>query len=118
MSTQLPPLVLQRRHWYAYGGPALAHVPGLAARVWPAWAVPEIVGGAVLTGQPDRAEHVRRAAADGVSERTASPATATSATTGMRRKKVIGGFLAAGAYRVSILTSAHGPTTFSPITPR
>jgi hypothetical protein len=51
MSTHAPPPASQRCHWYAYVGVvALDHVPGRALMIWPSWNVPEIVGGAVLTG--------------------------------------------------------------------
>ena len=48
--TQLPPLVLQRNHWYANDVGELLHVPSLAVSICPTVGVPEIVGGAVFTG--------------------------------------------------------------------
>ena len=47
---QLVPVASQRIHWYAYVACEPFHVPGSAVRVWPSRAVPEIVGGAVLSG--------------------------------------------------------------------
>jgi hypothetical protein len=51
---QLFPLGLQRRHWYVNViGPVPVHAPGSAVRVWPSWAVPEIVGGLAFCGRTD-----------------------------------------------------------------
>jgi hypothetical protein len=49
-SVQLVPVASQRTHWYAYVAWEPLHVPGSAVRVCPSRGVPEIVGGAVLSG--------------------------------------------------------------------
>src|SRR6266536_5209265 len=53
VSSQSPPDVSQRRHWYVNEiGPAPVHVPEVAVIVAPCLIVPTIVGGDVLTGAP------------------------------------------------------------------
>src|SRR5215216_1865396 len=51
MLEQLPPVRLQRRHWYANViGSVPVHLPGSAVSVEPTAGVPEIVGGSVFVG--------------------------------------------------------------------
>src|SRR5215208_2473596 len=51
MFEQLPPVRLQRRHWYAKViGSVPVHFPGSAVNVEPTAGVPEIVGGSVFVG--------------------------------------------------------------------
>jgi hypothetical protein len=47
---QLAPVLLQLSHWYLNDVGVLDHCPGLAVRIRPDRAVPEIVGRLVFTG--------------------------------------------------------------------
>src|SRR3954453_912679 len=77
MFAQPLPCVLQRRHWYAYEIVlALVQVPVDAVSVSPTWAVPVILGSAVLTG----------AALLAASESPATASTVTAAAASSARR--------------------------------
>ncbi len=50
IAVQLPPVLLQRSHWYVKVMEAPVHVPRLTVTVWPSTHVPDTLGGLLFTG--------------------------------------------------------------------